>query len=377
MNFLIAMGFVMGFRELSMTMLNPFISVYGKQLTHSTPFLCGLALGIYGLTNAIFQIPYGKWSDKIGRRPVILVGLLQLGFGLLMAALTKNIFIFILSRALQGSGAVMAIAYAWIGDEVDDSKKARAMSVAGTIVAIGALIAFGIGPLLYKLISLKYMFLGCSVIILCVLISIFIFIRENGYVKMDNVETIKEVPRDNIIVLLKDKNLITFSIWGFINNYIQSAMFFSVPQYINKTLGISKLWMVFLPGMILGIIVMKVFNAKADKGYLKSTIRASFIILLCSSILVSISNLICVISGSVFTLIGFMCLTSEVPSFVNKLTERENRGLANGILQTFTFLGFFAGSTFSGLLIENRLISCMHALPELFSILGLFLLEYL
>lgn len=172
------MGLVLGLRELSMTMINPFINIYGETLKWSTPLLCGLALGIYGLTNAIFQLPYGSWSDKIGRKPVILIGLAQLGFGLLLAFFAHNIYMLIVARALQGSGAVMAIAYSWIGDDIENDKKSSAMGIAGVIVAICAVIAFVVGPLLYKIISVKYMFLGCTVLIVCSFLMILCFVKE-------------------------------------------------------------------------------------------------------------------------------------------------------------------------------------------------------
>lgn len=99
--FLSAMGLVMGLRELSMTMLNPFINIYGETLKWSTPLLCGFALGICGLTNAIFQIPYGSWSDRVGRKPVILTGLVQLAAGMFLAFLARNIYMLIVARSVQ------------------------------------------------------------------------------------------------------------------------------------------------------------------------------------------------------------------------------------------------------------------------------------
>lgn len=154
--FLIALGSVVGLQTLSMTMLNSFVDLYGETLRWNTPFLCGLALGIYGLANAVFQIPYGSLSDRKGRRPVILMGLLLLSAGLFIGFLARDIYSLILSRAMQGCGAIQGIAYSWINDGVEDDKKSRAMSFAGIIVAIGGVGAFVGGPLLYNIMPVRY-----------------------------------------------------------------------------------------------------------------------------------------------------------------------------------------------------------------------------
>lgn len=176
--FLIALGCVVGLQTLSMTMLNSFIDLYGETLKWNTPFLCGLALGIYGLSNAAFQIPYGSLSDRMGRKPVIMAGLALLSIGLFIGFLANNIYFLIISRALQGSGAIQGLAYAWINDGVEDDKKSRAMSIAGVIVAIGGVGAFVGGPLLYNIMSVRYIFLICSVLIFLTLLFIMFFIKE-------------------------------------------------------------------------------------------------------------------------------------------------------------------------------------------------------
>ncbi|SMC16312.1 Predicted arabinose efflux permease, MFS family [Clostridium acidisoli DSM 12555] len=366
--FLIAMGLVLGMRELSMTMLNPFIRIYGLTLKGNTIFLCGLALGIYGLTNAIFQIPYGIISDRKGRKPIILIGLLQLILGFLLSYVTSNIYIFILARALQGSGAIMAIAYSWLGDVIDDDKKSRAMGIAGTIVAIGAVAAFGIGPILYKAISLKNMFLGCAFILLCAWFFILLFLKEDR--KIEDAEK-----STGIFELLKDKQLIRLSVCGFIFNYVMSEMFFLVPTFLDKTIGAGNMWMVFTPGVLCGIIFMIFASSRADNGHFKQVSMLAFVVLAIGSASIVIKTVYFNTVGVILIFSGFMILTSGIPSAVNKIVQKNNRGSANGILQTLTFLGFFVGPTLTGFLIGRISEWQLQLIPIILSVLGIILIK--
>jgi MFS family permease len=106
-SFILKISIVVGLVEFTMALMNPFITLYGNSLSNATPQLVGLALGIYGLMQAIFQIPYGYLSDRYGRKLVVTTGLLQMTLGLILSYSAKNIFIFIIARALIGSGAVL------------------------------------------------------------------------------------------------------------------------------------------------------------------------------------------------------------------------------------------------------------------------------
>lgn len=373
--FLVAVGLVMGLRELSMTMLNPFISIYCNTLKGSTPFLCGLTLGIYGLTNGLFQIPYGSISDRVGRKPIILLGLIQLLAGLLLAGLVRNIYLLIVARALQGSGAVMAIAYSWIGDCIEDEKKSRAMGITGIIVALGAVLAFVLGPLLYNLISVNDMFLGCSFLIFLVVLFIFFFIEENKIEATGkNTEEGRNLIFINLKLLLKNKSLLILSICGFIFNYIMSEMFMIVPDYLKKQIGVIHMWYVFLPAIIIGIISMKIATNLADKGYFPLVTMGEFIGLALGFILIVLNIFTTVFFGTILLFCGFMCLTSILPSIINKTIEKDRLGAANGIFQTMTFMGFFVGPTLTGLLLEHNFNIAIFIIPIIIATLGALLI---
>lgn len=365
--FLTAMGLVMGLRELSMTMLNPFISIYGETLTWSTPLLCGFALGVYGLTNAVFQIPYGSWSDRAGRKPVILTGLVQLAAGMFLAFLARNIYMLIIARALQGCGAVMAIAYAWLGDGIEDDKKSSAMGIAGVMVALGAVIAFVAGPLLYRVVTVRYMFLGCAFLITLAFILILFCLKEQRQTR-PNPANIKFLSQMKSLLVQKPVRLL--SICGFIINYLNAELFMIVPTTLKRTIGTENMWMVFLPAILCGVLAMKLTTSLSDKGYYKQVSVLAFALMSLAWIVLVPGGLPFTVAGTIMSLTGFMCLTAGIPSEMNKLICEENRGAANGILQTMTFLGFFFGPTVAGLFIQIHIPFFLFGISIVLAVVG-------
>lgn len=371
-SFLALLGVIMGLRELSMTMLNPFITTFGRQLDHSTPLLAGLALGIYGLTNGFFQIPYGAWSDRIGRKKVLILGLIQLFAGLLLAGLTSNIYIFILARALQGSGAIMGLAYSWVGDVTPMGKGNQAMGFVGMIVAPSAVIAFVAGPILYQFISLKGLFIGAAGLIGLSLIIIIFCTKEHSIKQMASSQSLVQFRK-----IIRNKNLILISFLGIIYNFIMASLFFILPDQFAHYMTISDLWMVFAPALAIGMIVMRIGTRDADSGHFKRVAFVSLIFLGPGFILLQLPFVLTIWLSTIFVMAGFMCMTTILPSSVNRLFPAASRGSANGILQTFTFFGFFLGPTISGLFVQMRQLYLIYSAVLTLSVVGVILLLFI
>lgn len=370
--FLILLGIIMGLRELSMTMLNPFISLFGRQLNGSTPFLAGLALGIYGLTNGFFQVPYGVWSDRIGRKKLLILGLLQLFLGLLLAGLTSNIYVFIFARALQGSGAIMGIAYSWVGDVTPKEKSNQAMGFVGMIVAPSAVVAFVAGPILYQFMSLKWLFLGAAFLIGIALLFI-LFCTHEKFTRPNT----NSHPWTMLWKMVHNKNLIFISLLGVIYNFIMACLFFVLPDKFAHYMPISNLWLVFAPALIIGMIVMKLGTRDADYGHFKRVSFISLLFLGSGLILLLAPFAFCIWFSAILVMSGFMCLTTVLPSLINRLFLVDSRGSANGILQTFTFLGFFLGPTLSGIYIQMNVTYLIYVTVGLLCTVGLILLPFI
>lgn len=361
---LIALGSVVGLQTLSMTMLNSFVDLYGETLRWNTPLLCGLALGIYGLANAAFQIPYGSLSDRKGRRPVIMMGLLLLSAGLFIGFLAHDIYSLILSRAMQGCGAIQGIAYSWINDGVEDDKKSRAMSLAGIIVAIGGVGAFVGGPLLYNIMPVRYMFLICAALIFLTFLYILFFIKENRIAAASLPVSFGKQMR----LLLKDKAVVFLSLCGFVNQYIFTVVFLVVPKEVNTLIGAGRMWMIFLPAILIGILAMRITAAASDKGHYVLVAAGSFLLMFLGWLFLFRAQIAAITIGTILNMTGYMCLTAGVPSQVNKLVRQESRGAANGILQAFTYLGLFFGPTVAGYLIGIHLNNSVNILSMLLAL---------
>ncbi|MFT8871471.1 MAG: MFS transporter [Sporolactobacillus sp.] len=336
--FLALLGLIMGLRELSMTMLNPFISAYSRELTGGTPLLAGIALGIYGLTNGIFQMPYGMLSDRFGRKRLLAVGLLQLFFGLLIAGLTSNMYVFIFARALQGSGALMGVAYAWIGDRTTEETGGSAMSLIGMIVAPAAIIAFVIGPPLNGFLTLKTMFFGSALLTIAGFAAVF-------FLTHDELPTVR-LSADTARVV--DRRLFCTAGLGLISNHVLASLFFVLPDRFTTRWPSSDLWFVFAPALLFGLIAIRVV-ARMRCAFKGTAVLALFLLFAGAAALDG-SSPVCLFLAAAGVLSGFMLLTVGLPNDLNHLYSARQRGMASGILQTFTFIGFFSGSFVSGLL---------------------------
>lgn len=353
--FLITISLALGIRQMAMTMVMPFISTYSNTLSYSNATLAGVALGIFGLAQAIFQIPFGIWSDKIGNKRVILIGLLQVIVGLVIAFLAKSVYMLILARALQGSGAVLATGYSWLIGSVDNNKRPQALSILGMIVGFAAASAFALGPLINNYLSVRQMFLICAILISLVWIVILIFLKETNDKSSYTIPGNQVKIGDGIKILLKNRKFLGLNLAGFFNNYIMVSVFYIVPIYLEKITGTSGMWKIFLPAVIIAIIFMKKSIIFVEKGYSSNLIVLAFI-LSAIGILFYFKNqsFYFILIGSILFMTGYMLLATVIPSAANDIAENSYRGAANGIINSFQYVGSFVGSVITGALWSNH-----------------------
>ncbi|GKX27769.1 MFS transporter [Vallitalea longa] len=351
--FLITISLALGIRQMTMTMVMPFISTYGKTLAYSNSILIGVALGIFGLTQAIFQVPFGIWSDKLGNKPVILIGLLQVIIGLFIAFLSENIYLLIFARALQGSGAVLATGYSWVSSRIDSEKRPQAFSFLGMIIGFAAASAFALGPIINNYLSVSEMFLVCSILIFVVWMIILLFLKDTSGINSDsssNNET-KTSILAGIRILLKNKCFLGLNFAGFINNYIMVAVFYIVPIYLDELVGTSGMWKIFMPAVIIAIIFMKKSIKLVSKGYGLNLIKLAFVL---SGIGICFyfnsKSFVSILIGSILFMTGYILIATIVPTIANDIAENSYRGTANGIINSFQYIGSFVGSVITGIL---------------------------
>ena len=160
----VSLALIYATRMLGLFMILPVFALYAEELSHVTPFLVGVAIGIYGLTQAIFQIPFGVWSDRIGRKPVIIIGLLIFAVGSIVAAIADSIYGVIFGRALQGLGAIAAAVMALAADLTREEHRSKVMAIIGASIGASFMVALVVGPIFDNWVGVPGIFLITAVL---------------------------------------------------------------------------------------------------------------------------------------------------------------------------------------------------------------------
>lgn len=352
LSFVIIIGIALATRQLAMNIVTPFVATYAQSLMFGTLVLGGIALGIYNLTQGFFQVPFGNLYDKIGGKKVVLIGLAILILGLFLAFISDNAYVFVLSRALQGSGAITAAGYSWISTEVDSSERADSISLVGTFVGLASAISLGGGPILIKFVSVKTLYLISTIIVLIVFLFVLFFIKESK----ENAPVIKKEKTTGGAMYLKNmfrqKSFTLLVLIAFVANYIGIAAFFIIPEYLKLSIGMDSMWKVLTPAVLISIVLMKISTKFIKKGKTKAVIIISLISMLLGSaiILTRDTKTIVLFLASVLIFGAYTVLGALIPTVINSIAKDEFRGLLNGIMNGFIYIGSFLGATLSGLL---------------------------
>lgn len=335
------LGVALGIRQMAMTMVMPFLSTYSNTLKYNTSMLAGIALGIFGLMQALFQIPYGIWSDKKGNKIVMVIGLLQVGIGLVIAYFANNIYWLIFARAMQGSGAIIAVGYSWISSTVNDQKeRMKSMSIISTIIGVAAALSFAFGPLIHKFVSVKDMFLYSAIIIFIAWFVIVLFLKDTKNIYNEETMEVK----DAIRILSKDKSFRALNIAALINNFIMTAIFFSIPQYLEKITGIDGMWKIFMPTVIVAIIVMRIVVRRLNNSESVNFLISAFVLSALGVLFyLNKDSFISIFIGTLLFMIGYISISTIIPVLGNFILEDEYRGTGNGIINSLQYIGSFLG----------------------------------
>lgn len=337
-------------RMLGLFLILPVFSLYAEGLPGATPTLIGVALGVYGLTQATLQIPFGMASDRFGRKPVILLGLMIFAAGSVVAAESTSIEGVILGRALQGAGAIAAAVLAMLADLTREQQRTKAMALVGISIGFSFILSLILGPLLNNwlgvpgIFELTAMLAGGAVIILLVWIP----------TPVRRVRRESEQPlTTQFAVCLGRLDLMRLNFGIFSLHAVLMALFVVVPLVLVHQAGFAKQdhWQLYLPVMLLSIALMVPFMLLSDrKGALRPVFSGAVGMLLMAQGLVywghkSVWGLA---AGLVVFFAAFNLLEATLPSLISKTAPAESKGTAIGIYNSFEFLGAFIGGTAGG-----------------------------
>jgi len=340
-------------RFLGLFLVLPVLSIYALELKGATPFLVGIIVGGYALTQAIFQVPFGTMSDKFGRKPTILVGLLIFLAGSVICAYSTDIYTLMFGRFLQGAGAIGSVVTAMISDLVEEEVRGKAMAIMGGFIAMSFALAMGLGPVVAANFGISTIFLITAVLALLAIVVLF--------TKVPTPPKIKHIYHGAVKTsdILKDNNLLNMIIINAMQKGLMTMAFVLIPIILTKpeygfSWEKSELWMAYVPAMIAGLIAMgpaAVFGEK--KNIPKQIFILSIILFLISFIIMGFtSNSTLFVLGVVAFFIAFNMMEPLVQSMISKFAKVHQKGAALGISNSAAYFFTFLGGTFAGLYLE-------------------------
>ncbi len=336
------------------------------------PAMVGLALGMYGLTQAVFQLPLGLASDRFGRKKVIIVGLLVFALGSLVAALADSLMGLVWGRALQGAGAVSAAVTALLADLTRDSVRTKAMAMVGGSIALMFSLALVLSPLLAGWVGLSGIFWITLALTLAGIAAVLWVVPP---------EPVQHtaMPRGRFADLLAYPDLLRLNAGVFVLHTVQMAMWVAVPTLLVQA-GLVKTahWQVYLPAVLLSFAALGRLFAMERKGQLRSALLLAIVLVL----LVQAGLGALTLAGGAPSLwllgaamlvffIGFNMLEATQPSLVSRMAPERLRGAALGAYNTLQSLGLFAGGFLGGWLSRHGSLTGVFAATALLCVVWL------
>ncbi len=344
---LLALSGIFSLRMLGLFMILPVFSIYAKQLNSVTPFWVGVALGAYGLTQALLQIPFGVASDRFGRKPLIVLGLLLFALGSIIAAVTDSIYGVILGRSLQGASAIGCVIMALLADLVREEVRVRAMAVIGITIGLSFGLAMILGPWLTQFGGIQGIFWITAIFSLLAIVVLIVFVPTPVSLLQSAKTLQKFEPK-----ILVHPSLMPLFFGVFVLHASLIALFLKIPIFV-QAMGFleSKTWHFYLPVFLSSLLATApCLWVMEKKAYVKYGLTGAVF-------LFGISELgMMFFSGSVvgfglslwvfFT--AFNTLEASLPAWVSQLSPPEHRGAALGIYSSAQFLGLFLGGILGG-----------------------------
>ena len=318
------------------------------------PALIGLAMGIYGLTQGVLQIPFGVASDRLGRKRVIVFGLLVFALGSVLAASADTLMGLLAGRALQGAGAVSAAVTALLADLTRDTVRTKAMALVGASIGLMFALSLVLSPLIAAHIGLSGLFVLTAVLALLGVGVVIWAVPAEPQVH-------KDAARGGLLQVLRNPALLRLNFGVFVLHAVQLAMWVAMPAFLVQAgLASEDHWRIYLPAVLGSFVLMGgVLFPLERRGYLRAVFLASIaLIALVQVVLLWVSSGAPSIAALAWLLFAFFCgfnvLEATQPSLASRIAPAASRGAAMGVYNTLQSLGFFAGGWLGGQLVKNH-----------------------
>jgi len=344
---------IYGLRMLGMFLILPIFSIYAETLPGGKNHLMiGLALGAYGLTQAIFQLPFGMASDRFGRKRLIYIGLVIFVIGSLIAGFADNIYMVIIGRAIQGAGAVSAAVTALVADLTREEHRTKAMAMIGGTIGITFALSLVVAPALNQWIGVPGIFLLTGILAALAILDVKFLVPDPV---VSRFHSDSEASPSKLKEVLRNPQLRRLNFGIFALHAAQMAMFIVVPFAIKQSSGMNENqhWQVYLPVVLLGLALMVpaiIYGEKRAK--LKQVFLSAISLMLVAQLLFasSITHFWGIVISLAGYFIAFNTLEAILPSIISKIAPAASKGTAIGVYNTSQSLGVFAGGVVGGYL---------------------------
>ncbi len=345
----ISLATIYAFRMFGLFLILPVFALYAEHLPGATPLLTGLAIGAYGLTQALLQIPFGMISDRIGRKPVIAAGLIIFALGSLLAASADHMATVILGRALQGAGAIAAALMALAADLSREEHRTKMMALIGTSIGMAFAASMVLAPILNHWIGVPGIFALTAALALAGLLVLFFVVPTPLATRFHRDA---EVAPGSLGVVLKNPDLLRLDAGIFMLHFALMCSFLVLPLMLRDIAQLAPLdhWKVYLPVFVASLVIMLPFIIIGER---KQQLRAVFLgaiaaLALALAVLASSHGATQLIAGLVLFFAAFNLLEASLPSLISKTAAASHKGTAMGVYSSSQFLGAFAGGVAGG-----------------------------
>jgi MFS family permease len=335
-------------RMLGLFALLPVLSLYAGSLEGATPLLIGLAVGAYGLTQAGLQIPLGALSDRVGRVPVIVAGLMIFAVGSLVAVFSDTIYGVIAGRLLQGAGAISATLTALIADSTRAEVRTRSMAFFGIGIGLSFMVAMVLGPLVAASFGVRALFGFGALVALVAGLLLFLLPRD--------IEKPRSTDRWNLRPAMQI-DLLRLDFYVFMLHTILTASFVALPFLLSNSLEmpVTSHWKIYVGALLaslLGTIPLIIQDERQGKG---RTIGIAVVLILVGELILTFGGFsaMTVFAALAIFFAGFNFLEAGLPARLSVLATQEARGASLGVFSSSQFLGAFAGGLIGGRFLDT------------------------
>ncbi|XZG69716.1 MFS transporter [Chitinibacteraceae bacterium HSL-7] len=352
-------------RMLGMFLVLPVFAVYAGHLPGGdSHVMVGLAFGAYGLTQALLQLPFGMWSDRVGRKKVIYIGLALFALGSIMCAMADHIVWLIIGRAVQGAGAISAAITALLADLTREEHRTKAMAMIGGAIATTFAASLVIAPKLAAWIGLPGIFALTAVLAVAAMIGVWRVIPTPATTRH---HSDAEADVGRLPMVLRHPQLLRLNFGVFALHAAQMAMFTVMPLLITSRAGIDvdHHWWVYLPVVVLGFVLMVPAVIVGEKrGLLKQVFVGAIALMLVAQVGMALwlPGLTAIVLWLTLYFIAFNTLEATQPSLISKIAPVAARGTAMGVYNTAQAASMFAGPLAAGYLYQQSGAGAVFAL---------------